>query len=109
MVNRSLQLSNADAATPPPWHPDKPARTASHADNARRKDWTSMRVGYSMWGVPGPWHRRHPDGARSYRRCVVDGLRAAGHELVFLQRDRLKAGHLVGDCRWTTACRTSTC
>ena len=36
-----------------------------------------------------------PDGGRSHRRVLVDGLRSRGHELVFLQanRDLAEAGH----------------
>ncbi|MEU7871260.1 hypothetical protein [Dactylosporangium sp. NPDC049140] len=61
-----------------------------------------MRIGYSMWGFLGPGVLDTPDGARSYRRAVVDGLRGAGHQVVFLQqdRDRVEAGDLVPGFRW---------
>lgn len=61
----------------------------------------SLRIGYSMWGFLGPGVLDTPDGSRSYRRAVVDGLTAAGHKLMFLQhdRDRLEAGdHVAGFC-----------
>ncbi|WP_238011603.1 hypothetical protein KZZ52_33415 [Dactylosporangium sp. AC04546] len=61
-----------------------------------------MRVGYSMWGFLGAGVVDTPDGARSYRRAVVDGLRGAGHGVVFLQRnrDRDEASDPVLDFRW---------
>jgi hypothetical protein len=36
-----------------------------------------------------------PDGGRSHRRPLIDGLITAGHEIVFLQRNRdlHEAGH----------------
>ncbi|GGM23362.1 hypothetical protein ACFFX1_10585 [Dactylosporangium sucinum] len=61
-----------------------------------------MRIGYSMWGFLGAGVVDTPDGARSYRRSVVDGLRGAGHDVVFLQRnrDRNEASDPVPDFRW---------
>ncbi|HEY2265358.1 MAG TPA: hypothetical protein VGI96_22230 [Streptosporangiaceae bacterium] len=47
-----------------------------------------MRIGYSFWGFLGPGITDTPDGGRSHRRPLIDGLRAAGHEIVFLQRNR---------------------
>lgn len=47
-----------------------------------------MRIGYSFWGFLGPGITDTPDGGRSHRRTLVDGLRAAGHQIVFLQRNR---------------------
>jgi hypothetical protein len=47
-----------------------------------------MRIGYSFWGFLGPGIVDTPDGGRSHRRVLVDGLRSRGHELVFLQPDR---------------------
>lgn len=60
-------------------------------------------IGYSFWGFLGAGIRDTPDGGRSHRRALVDGLRANGHEIVFLQnnRDLDEAGHdLTGTYRW---------
>src|SRR6266511_2377091 len=62
-----------------------------------------MLIGYSFWGFLGPGIRDTPDGGRSHRRTLVDGLRARGHDIVFLQanRDLLEAGDdLAGRYRW---------
>lgn len=91
-----------------------------------------MRIGYSFWGFLGPGITDTPDGGRSHRRTLVDGLIAVGHEVVFLQanRDMVEAGADLTGCyswdaglpaidalflewRWpipgrnTTACRSS--
>ncbi|MGH3754925.1 MAG: hypothetical protein ACRDRP_19950 [Pseudonocardiaceae bacterium] len=47
-----------------------------------------MRIGYSFWGFLGPGVADTPDGGRSHRRVLVDGLRSRGHDIVFLQPDR---------------------
>jgi len=47
-----------------------------------------MIIGYSCWGFLGPGITNTPDGGRSHRRTLVDGLRARGHQLVFLQANR---------------------
>ncbi|MEV4577059.1 hypothetical protein AB0K16_27835 [Nonomuraea jabiensis] len=47
-----------------------------------------MRIGYSFWGFLGPGITDTPDGGRSHRRPFIDAIRAAGHEVVFLQRNR---------------------
>ncbi len=47
-----------------------------------------MRIGYSCWGFLGPGILDTPDGGRSHRRTLVDGLGALGHQLVFLQTNR---------------------
>jgi hypothetical protein len=47
-----------------------------------------VRIGYSFWGFLGPGVVDTPDGGRSHRRTLVDGLRGLGHRVVFLQRDR---------------------
>jgi hypothetical protein len=54
-----------------------------------------MRIGYSFWGFLGPGITDTPDGGRSHRRTLTDGLTRAGHELIFLQpnRDLAEAGH----------------
>lgn len=65
-----------------------------------------MRIGYSMWGLLGNGITDTPDGSRSYRRPFIDGLIAAGHDIVFLQRnrDRLEAGDdLRGIYLWDAA------
>ncbi|MET8304729.1 hypothetical protein [Micromonospora sp. NPDC005211] len=62
-----------------------------------------MRIGYSFWGFLGPGITDTPDGGRSHRRTLVDGLCAAGHDVVFLQlnRDLCEAGDsLTGHYRW---------
>lgn len=53
-----------------------------------------MRIGYSFWGFLGPGIIDTPDGGRSHRRVLIEGLRGLGHDIVFLQtdRDRLEAG-----------------
>ena len=54
-----------------------------------------MRIGYSFWGFLGPGITDTPDGGRSHRGTLIDGLTAAGHDIVFLQRNRDldEAGH----------------
>ncbi len=54
-----------------------------------------MRIGYSFWGFLGPGITDTPDGGRSHRRTLIDGLTAAGHDIVFVQhnRDLAEAGH----------------
>ncbi|MDR7303874.1 glycosyltransferase family protein [Haloactinomyces albus] len=47
-----------------------------------------MRIGYSFWGFLGSGITNTPDGGRSHRRTLIDGLIAAGHEIVFLQANR---------------------
>ncbi|SDZ24306.1 hypothetical protein SAMN05444365_10816 [Micromonospora pattaloongensis] len=62
-----------------------------------------MRIGYSYWGFLGPGITDTPDGGRSHRRTLVDGLRTAGHDIVFLQpnRDLSEAGDdLTDHYRW---------
>jgi hypothetical protein len=62
-----------------------------------------MRIGYSLWGFLGAGVLDTPDGSRAYRRSFVDGLVAAGHEIVFLQanRDLVEAGTDLRDrYRW---------
>jgi hypothetical protein len=53
-----------------------------------------MIIGYSCWGFLGPGIADTPDGGRSHRRTLIDGLRARGHQIVFLQanRDLAEAG-----------------
>lgn len=53
-----------------------------------------MRIGYSFWGFLGAGVCDTPDGGRSHRRVLIDGLRRRGHDIVFLQpdRDRTEAG-----------------
>jgi hypothetical protein len=62
-----------------------------------------VKIGYSFWGFLGPGIRDTPDGGRSHRRVLIDGLRERGHQLVFLQPDRdyLEAGlDLSAHYRW---------
>lgn len=62
-----------------------------------------MKLGYSFWGFLGPGITDTPDGGRSHRRPLIDGLRARGHDIVFLQanRDLDEAGlDLTDSYRW---------
>jgi hypothetical protein len=62
-----------------------------------------VRIGYSCWGFLGPGITDTPDGGRSHRRVLIDGILAAGHQIVFLQanRDLHEAGHdLTGSYSW---------
>jgi hypothetical protein len=47
-----------------------------------------MRIGYSHWGFLGEGVTDTPDGGRSHRKTLVDGLIAGGHDVMFLQADR---------------------
>lgn len=47
-----------------------------------------MMIGYSFWGFLGAGVCDTPDGGRSHRRALIDGLRSQGHDIVFLQPDR---------------------
>lgn len=55
---------------------------------------SGLRIGYSFWGFLGPGVTDTPDGGRSHRRTLINGLIAAGHQVVFLQanRDLTEAG-----------------
>ncbi|MDY7091272.1 MAG: hypothetical protein SYR96_40120 [Actinomycetota bacterium] len=57
------------------------------------------RIGYSAWGFLTDGVLDTPDGARAYRRAVIDALQDAGNEIVLLQldRDRWEAGVDLGD------------
>jgi hypothetical protein len=62
-----------------------------------------VRLGYSFWGFLGPGVTDTPDGGRSHRRTLIDGILRAGHDIVFLQhnRDLTEAGHdLTGSYAW---------
>lgn len=62
-----------------------------------------MLIGYSFWGFLGDGITDTPDGGRSHRRVLIDGLRNRGHEIVFVQanRDGDEAGmDLTGTYRW---------
>ncbi len=48
----------------------------------------NVRIGYSHWGFLGNGVTDTPDGGRSHRKVLVDGLLARGHSLVFLQANR---------------------
>ena len=47
-----------------------------------------MRLGYSFWGFLGPGITDTPDGGRSHRRTLINGLTGSGHRVVFLQANR---------------------
>lgn len=47
-----------------------------------------VKIGYSFWGFLGPGITDTPDGGRSHRRTLIDGITGAGHEVVFLQANR---------------------
>ncbi|MQB08164.1 glycosyltransferase family 1 protein [Agrobacterium tumefaciens] len=55
-----------------------------------------MNIGYSFWGFLGAGIQDTPDGGRSHRSTLIDGLINMGHSLVFLQpnRDLLEAGEV---------------
>jgi hypothetical protein len=60
-------------------------------------------IGYSFWGFLGHGITDTPDGGRSHRRILIDGLIDRGHEIVFLQAngDLTKAGEdLTEAYRW---------
>lgn len=62
-----------------------------------------MLIGYSFWGFLGAGIRDTPDGGRSHRRILIDGLRARGHDIVFLQANRdldEAEDDLTGSYRW---------
>jgi hypothetical protein len=62
-----------------------------------------MRIGYSCWGFLGPGIIDTPDGGRSHRRVLIDGLIHSGHDIVLLQanRDLAEARHdLTGSYTW---------
>ncbi|MBV9448243.1 MAG: hypothetical protein JO345_20350 [Streptosporangiaceae bacterium] len=62
-----------------------------------------MRVGYSFWGFLGAGITDTPDGGRSHRRTLIDGINSLGHQIVFLQpnRDLTQAGEdLRGTYTW---------
>ena len=47
-----------------------------------------VKIGYSFWGFLGPGITDTPDGGRSHRRTLIDGITGAGHDVVFLQANR---------------------
>ncbi|MFD0683728.1 hypothetical protein [Actinomadura fibrosa] len=57
-----------------------------------------MRIGYSFWGFLGAGITDTPDGGRSHRATLINGLLDAGHDMVFLQanRDLDEAGDDLG-------------
>jgi hypothetical protein len=62
-----------------------------------------MRIGYSFWGFLGPGITDTPDGGRSHRATLIEGLTTAGYDIVFLQpnRDLDEARcDLAGRYRW---------
>jgi hypothetical protein len=62
-----------------------------------------VRIGYSFWGFLGPGVVDTPDGGRSHRAALIDGLLDRGRQVVFLQidRDLTEAGtDLTGHYRW---------
>ncbi len=58
-----------------------------------------MRIGYSFWGFLGDGITDTPDGGRSHRRTLIDGIVGLGHQVVFLQtnRDLTEAGDDLRD------------
>jgi hypothetical protein len=53
-----------------------------------------VKLGYSYWGFLGPGIVDTPDGGRSHRRPLLEGLAERGHDVVLLQvnRDLEEAG-----------------
>lgn len=47
-----------------------------------------MKIGYSFWGFLGAGITDTPDGGRSHRATLIDGLLDARHEVIFLQDNR---------------------
>jgi hypothetical protein len=43
-----------------------------------------MRIGYSFWGFLGEGVLDTPDGGRSHRATLINGLQERGHQVVFL-------------------------
>ncbi|MFC5188096.1 CgeB family protein, partial [Actinomadura harenae] len=65
-----------------------------------------MKIGYSFWGFLGNGITDTPDGGRSHRATLINGLLDAGHQVVFLQanRDLIEAGDdLGGRYTWRSA------
>ncbi|GID29541.1 hypothetical protein [Paractinoplanes brasiliensis] len=64
--------------------------TISSSTIHRRTASPSVRrqIGYSAWGFLTAGVLDTPDGARAYRRAVIDALQDAGNEIVLLQADR---------------------
>src|SRR4051794_20000473 len=66
-----------------------------------------MKIGYSCWGFLGNGITDTPDGGRSHRSTLIDGLLDAGHQVVFLQtnRDLVEAGDDLTDrYAWQSGC-----
>ncbi len=62
-----------------------------------------MKIGYSFWGFLGQGITDTPDGGRSHRRTLIEGIISLGHQIVFLQpnRDLTEAGEdLRGTHTW---------
>lgn len=62
-----------------------------------------MRIGYSFWGFLGAGITDTPDGGRSHRRTLINGIISLDHQIVFLQpnRDLTEAGEdLRGSYTW---------
>ena len=62
-------------------------------------------IGYSFWGFLGHGITDTPDGGRSHRRILIDGLTDRGHTIIFLQanRDLAEADEdLTQAYRWDT-------
>lgn len=62
-----------------------------------------MRIDYSFWGFLGAGIIDTPDGGRSHRHTLIDGITSLGHQIVFLQpnRDLTEAGEeLRGSYTW---------
>ena len=85
----------ADLRHPADGHRLPGLQRPGRADARRRLVGEQVRIGYSFWGFLGPGITDTPDGGRSHRRTLIDGLIAAGHDIVFLQRNRDldEAGH----------------
>ena len=96
LINTSLNVKGKPICGTPQMALDcladiRPGRAA----HRRRLVGDQVRIGYSFWGFLGPGITDTPDGGRSHRRTLIDGLIAAGHDIVFLQanRDLREAGH----------------
>jgi hypothetical protein len=81
--------------------PGLPHRQLARRPDARRRLVSEeVRIGYSFWGFLGPGITDTPDGGRSHRATLIEGLTAAGHDIVFLQPNRdLDAARCTGRTR----------
>lgn len=81
-------VERAEAFVPLPILCRLPHATHPVTRRTRRAGRRGLRVGYSCWGFLGAGVVDTPDGGRSHRKVLLDGLVERGHELILLQRNR---------------------